>query len=159
MARCYNYIYKQLVDGENDIVGHIAYSLYKAEKIEYINKFKNDNGREPNEDELKYFHETTRVSGSLSRYKNAAILLLQTFMSNTIYESLQQMEKDCKNRYVENIKEACTELHPVGKKRRYGEGIVQSVIGAFIFALLLAAIAFILRFKGADFNISTRWRN
>lgn len=154
MARNYNYIYKQLVEDENDIVGHIAYSLYKAEKIEYINKFKDEKGREPNEDELKPFHESTCVSGSLSRYKYAAASLLQTFMSNSIGESFQQVEQVCKENYVENVKDACKDLHPISKNRRYGEGILQSIIGAFLFALLLAAIAFILRFKGSDFNIS-----
>lgn len=154
MARNYNYIYKQLVEDENDIVGHIAYSLYKAEKIEYINKFKDEKGREPNEDELKPFHESTCVSGSLSRYKYAAASLLQTFMSNSMGEYFQQVEQVCKENYIENVKEACEDLHPVSKTRRYGEGILQSLIGAFVFALLLAAIAFILRFKGADFSIS-----
>lgn len=156
MARNYNYIYKQLVEDENDIVGHIAYSLYKAEKIEYINKFKDEYGREPNEDELKPFHESACVSGSLSRYKYAAISLLQTFMSNSISEYSQQIEQVCKEHYIENIKEACSTLHPVSKGRRYWEGIMQSILGAVAFALILAIIAFILKFKGADFNISIK---
>lgn len=154
MARCYNYIYKQLVNGESDIVGHIAYSLYKAEKVEYINKFKEENRREPNEDELKHFHEIACISGSLNRYKITAVLLLQTFMNNTISENLQQMEQDCKDEYINNVKEACARLHPISKGRRYSEGIIQSIIGAFAFALLLAVIAFILHFRGADFTIN-----
>ena len=34
----YNYIYSKLVSDETDILGHIAYSLYKAEKVEYLEK-------------------------------------------------------------------------------------------------------------------------
>ena len=52
MAREYNFIYTELVKGKDDILGHIAYSLYKAEKIEFIESFKKGNNREPNENEL-----------------------------------------------------------------------------------------------------------
>ena len=48
MSRKYNFIYSKLVDDKDDIVGHIAYSLYKNEKIEFIEAFKKENSREPN---------------------------------------------------------------------------------------------------------------
>lgn len=32
MPRKYNYIYKQLVEDRGDIIGHIAYALYKEDK-------------------------------------------------------------------------------------------------------------------------------
>lgn len=36
MKRNYNTIYSKRVANETDIVGHVAYSLYKESKIEYI---------------------------------------------------------------------------------------------------------------------------
>ena len=53
MARKYNYIFKKLVDDETDLIGLVAYGLYKNNKIEYLEKFKDKNGREPTEDELE----------------------------------------------------------------------------------------------------------
>ena len=44
MARQYNRIYGKIVQGENDIVGSIAYSLYKRHKIAYIERFKASQG-------------------------------------------------------------------------------------------------------------------
>ena len=53
MPRKYNYIYKLLVEDRGDIIGHIAYALYKEDKIEYINKFKEEhNNNEPTEDDF-----------------------------------------------------------------------------------------------------------
>lgn len=43
MSRQYNFIYSKLVESETDIIGHIAYSLYKTDKIDFINKFKSNN--------------------------------------------------------------------------------------------------------------------
>ena len=58
MPRKYNYIYKLLVEDRGDIIGHIAYALYKEDKIEYINKFKEEhNNNEPTEDDLKPFND------------------------------------------------------------------------------------------------------
>lgn len=35
MARKYNHIYSRLVCDTDDVVGHIAYSLYKADKVQF----------------------------------------------------------------------------------------------------------------------------
>ena len=40
MAKKYCSIYSKLVQSEGDMVGHIAYSLYKAEKVRYIKEQK-----------------------------------------------------------------------------------------------------------------------
>ena len=40
MERNYNFIYSKLVKKNEDLIGHIAYSLYKKSKIEYIEKIK-----------------------------------------------------------------------------------------------------------------------
>ena len=58
MARRYNFIYKQLVEKESDILGNIAYSLYKADKIKFIEDFKAKNGgKEPTEADFQPFHD------------------------------------------------------------------------------------------------------
>lgn len=48
----YNFIYSKLVDDENDILGIIAYSLYKRQKIEYIRAIAEKFGREPTDSEF-----------------------------------------------------------------------------------------------------------
>lgn len=40
MSRKYNYIYSKLVEDRYDLAGHIAYALYKQDKIEYIANYK-----------------------------------------------------------------------------------------------------------------------
>ena len=154
MARGYNYIYQRLVEDSTDIVGHIAYSLYKADKVEYINQFKAKNNREPDEHELQPFHDASCLEGALTRYRESAISILAEFLDNTLSETAHQLEREVQSTYKENIKEATVELRPLTKQRRYGEGIVQSILGALIFALLVAAVAFIIQFKGTEFSLN-----
>lgn len=145
MARKYNFIYKELVNDKDDIVGHIAYSLYKSDKIKYIEKFKAENGVEDlTEDDLKHFHDVSTIDTSISRYRNTAIDLLQDFSNNIISEQVEQIESDYENHLRRIVK-------PL--KTQWWEAIVQSVIGAFVFAILLAAVAFIIQYKGLEIRI------
>ena len=36
----YNFIYSKLITGKDDVVGMLAYSIYKQHKIEFIEDFK-----------------------------------------------------------------------------------------------------------------------
>ena len=69
MSRQYNFIYSKLVESETDIIGHIAYSLYKTDKIDFINNFKENNAKDPEEEDFNLFHITLGVEGQLERYK------------------------------------------------------------------------------------------
>ena len=40
MERSYNFIYEQLVKSEDDLVGLVAYAIYKKHKIEFITRMK-----------------------------------------------------------------------------------------------------------------------
>lgn len=159
MARGYSSIYQRLVEDRTDIVGHIAYSLYKADKVEFVNHFKAKNNREPDEHELQPFHDSSCLDGALMRYRESAISILAVFLDNTLSETVRQLEHEVQSQYQENIKEATKELQPISKKRRYGEGIVQSILGALMFALLVAAIAFIIQFKGTELPINASPNN
>ncbi len=42
MGRQYNYIYKKLVNSEDDLIGLIAYGIYKKHKIEFIEQIQEE---------------------------------------------------------------------------------------------------------------------
>lgn len=157
MPRSYNYIYKELVEGQNDIVGHIAYSLYKADKIKFIEKFKADHrGTEPTEADLKPFHDTSCLQGALERYKLTAMSILQQFLDYSLEESTKQIEENCVNNHKQMLTEVVSDLKPMGSGKQFFFGMSQSVVGAFGFAILLALFGFINLFKASDLNISIR---
>ena len=128
----------------NDIVGHIAYSLYKEDKVQFIDKFKQENGREPKESELKPFHDTSCLDGSIQRYKESALLLMQSFFNETLAESTSQIESD----YKEHLKQILLPL-----KTKWWEAILQSFLGALFFAIFLAAVAFVYQNRGSDLPV------
>lgn len=50
--RAHDRIYSLLLESEDDLVGLIAYSLYKRNKVAYIESFIQDHGRAPDEQQL-----------------------------------------------------------------------------------------------------------
>lgn len=154
MAREYNFIYTELVKGKDDILGHIAYSLYKAEKIEFIESFKKGNNREPNENELNNFHLASCSTGSLDRFRQMAFNILQDFTSETLHTVIDNVEEKAKANVKKYFQEALNEVRPPSLWNSYLNGIAQSVIGAFVFLILIAALIFALDVNKRGVTIS-----
>lgn len=155
MARTYNYIYKKLVEDETDIVGHVAYALYKADKIKFIEDFKaKNNGRELGEMDLKPFHDISCLDTSIARYKTQALQVLQAFLHNTLDETTKQIEEDVIKRHKQSLSEIIEPIKPKRKWTLFWHGVAQSIAGAFFFALMVAAFAFIKTYSASDINIS-----
>lgn len=155
MPRKYNYIYSHLVEGKGDIIGHIAYALYKDEKIEYISRFKKEHeGREPDEDDLKPFNDISSTENSIDKYKYIASRILQSFLDNTLEETKLQIEEELNKNHIALIKETVKPLIPPTKKSAYFHGVMQSIIGAFIFMIIMCALVFIVNLSTHKFTIT-----
>ena len=155
MSRNYNYIYSQLVEDKADIIGHIAYALYKDDKIEYITKFKNENGgTEPTEEDLKPFNIISSTQNSLDKYKFIASYILQSFLSNSLEESKKDVEDNMNRNHLALMDEIIKPIKPASIWKCYLHGIAQSVLGAFIFMVLLCGLMFILNFSDNQYSFT-----
>ena len=95
MPRVYNFIYRQLVKDESDVVGHIAYSLYKADKISFIEDYKKKHeNQEPSDERFEHFHESCCLPANIQRYRMQAVEILQGFVDDTLEETTKQIEAD-----------------------------------------------------------------
>ncbi len=155
MPRKYNYIYKQLVENRGDIIGHIAYALYKKDKIEYIEKFKEEhNGNDPTEDDLKPFNDMSCTSGSIDKYKFVAGDILHTFLENTLEETKRGIEDSINKNHIDLIRKAIEPIKPSPLWKLYLHGVGQSVLGAIIFMILMCAIVFFLNLSKQQYTFT-----
>ncbi|EIJ39258.1 hypothetical protein JoomaDRAFT_2270 [Galbibacter orientalis DSM 19592] len=148
MSKKFNYIYEKLVDDKNDIIGHIAYSIYKQDKIDYITSKKEENLEIKNKI-LIPFHEISSTASSIEAYKIKAEIVMQAFFENTISEIYSDIEKETKENYTQLIKDTIKPLTS-GFWKSFWAGL----LSAFIFALVIAAIAFILQFQNSTINVT-----
>jgi hypothetical protein len=147
MSRNYNYIYSKLVENEYDILGHIAYALYKQQKVAHIEEFKKDYGRQPTDQELIQFNKFSTSQASIDGYRIKAERILQTFTDNILEETMIDIENDCKKNQSEILKEIIQPLSPPSKWNKFFNGVLQSIVGAFMFSLILALFVLINQTK------------
>lgn len=145
MARKYSHLYELLVEDRADIIGHIAYALYKEDKIESISKYKAEHdGDDPSEESLEKFNEVCVCQGNIDKYKFVASCILQRFLDNSLEESKRDVEDSINRNHIELIKKAIEPIKPKSLWNNYLHGVMQSIIGALIFMLLMCAIVFIV---------------
>lgn len=156
MSRKYNFIYSKLVEDNDDVVGHIAYSLYKNEKIEFIEIFKEKNGIEPTESDLEPFHISSCTNGSLERFRRMAILILEEFTKEMLGRTIEDIERDIMLNHKKYLRETVDEIKPPSIGMSYLHGILQSILGSILFLLLMAGIVFAINLnkKGATISIN-----
>lgn len=131
MKEGYNFIYTELVKNEDDILGIIAYSLYKRQKIEYIKGFKAKHGRDPTDTDLLSFHEISNSPFQLQTYRNQADKLAQDFLTITLETRAEELEQYYEKKVVNEIK---------SHKPNYWIGVSQGVVASVIFVLLLGLL-------------------
>lgn len=88
----YNFIYERLVSSPRDIVGMIAYSLYKREKVEYIKEFKQRNGKDPEVTDLLSFHLATNTESRLNGYGIQAKEIAREFLEISLETKVSEIE-------------------------------------------------------------------
>jgi hypothetical protein len=148
MQRNYNYIYSKLVEEDSDLIGHIAYSLYKKSKIEYIEKKKSD-GEALTDTELIPFNDFSSSESSIESYRIKAELIVQGFIENVLDEELKSYKEQAVNQQSDILKSIIKPL-----TSGFWSSVWAGLLSAFIFALLLAAIAFIIQYSGSSISVN-----
>lgn len=130
----YNFIYEQLVISDDDLVGLVAYGIYKKHKIEFITRFKEQHDREPEKGECEAFFITSTTESQLAKYRDQAENLLSEAVGNVATEEINKFEAEMLHNYKSEIKSAL----PSGWVT-VGLGI----LSAFIFSLIAALFFFL----------------
>ena len=129
-----NFIYSKLVRDDDDIIGMVAYGIYKKHKIEFIESVKQAHNREPNDEEWHAFAISTNTDSQLNKYVSQAENMLATFVMDSAGEQIKDSERKMLEQYRDNIKAVL----PSNWKT-----VGLSVLGSFIFSAVIT-IALIL---------------
>ena len=136
--RQYNFIFSKLVEKDDDMLGLLAYGLYKQQKIEYIAQFKKEHGRGPTHEELATFHDLTSSQTQIENYKQLAEIRFNSILNKVMEDNLEAFRKAAH----QGQSDAIAELKPSNRER-----ILSGIVGNFSFiifcALLFGAAAFI----------------
>lgn len=134
----YSYIYNELVNGPQDFIGLVAYSIYKQKKIDYVKEFETSRGRAPQPEELKEFHAIAR--GSLEEYKSLAAIRVNNFLEDVFKEKVEVLDEEYQRKLKWKV------------RKDWGKGIAQSVLGSFLWTILLGVVVITLLYSLYGFS-------
>lgn len=87
----YNTIYEKLTADPNDLVGALAYILYKKHKVEF---YKSHTGGGPTQAEIDSFHTIALLQTSIDLYRSQAEALAANFLTVALDEISERTENE-----------------------------------------------------------------
>lgn len=120
-----NKIYSRLVKDEDDLIGHIAYSVYKRQKI----AFKEQCGGNPTDEQLDGFYLSANTDESVELYLQKAEQIFNRTFTNVAITQINEEEDAILRNYKENIKSVLP---------GFWTSVLQSVLGALVFSVIVA---------------------
>ena len=101
----YNFIFEKLVSEDADLIGFVAYSIYKRHKIEFITEFKKLNSeKSPTESDCEAFRIASTTPSQIEKYKNEAESMLQEIVGTIAKEEVARLEMAMLKNYKQHIK-------------------------------------------------------
>lgn len=131
--RTYSYIYSKLVKNESDILGHIAYSIYKSHKIAEIERLCAEKRVDSVADEdIEPFIKIAQTERQIQFYREHADALANAFLDSILSEALelrrQELESEYKEKY-EKLLKSC-------KSRPWYADVGIGILSSFLFLVI-----------------------
>lgn len=126
--------YTNLVQDENDLIGLIAYSLYKSDKLAFVKQHTSRLGRAPNDEEMMAFCHTLNLPGQVSSLRNKAEVLLEELNEQVLDVTIAEIQKDYEAKLVAELRRA----KPFWKS--VGENLIANVLAAALTVLLVVLV-------------------
>ncbi len=127
----YNKTFEKFVGNDfSDLVGIVAYGIYKHAKREWATSIFNDHGRAPNADELRAYHATW-TPRQIESARQSAAQVLSAYADEVISNEEPRILKDA-------------------LKGSFWKSVWQSIFANGLYTLMLIALAIILAKAGVD---------
>lgn len=119
-------IFTDLVDGDEDLIGLIAYGRYKHQKLEFIQTIEREQGRSVSQEEIDNFHQTSSMPSNIKRYREEAEFLLQEFIDNVSEVQI----------------EACMSKLETFRPKNFWHSVTENLVSGVLAAAIAGLLAF-----------------
>ena len=146
--RRYNEIYEKLVQSDDDdLIGLIAYSLYKQSKREWLIQHEHQHARRPTADEERIF-VSAFTANEVKRLREQATSMLSAYAAYVIEQERPTLVDQARQDHlIALVDERLLEMRAQG---RWGRQIIAGMLGAFGYSVLLLILLLIVRLVGVD---------
>ncbi len=137
-------VYSHLVEGEDDVIGLVAYALYKQDKREFLESWEKQRGTVPTGDQLEAFSTTQLTAGQRERYRTAARQVLDAYAGVAVESERGHIVEQA---VTARIERAAGRAEAAGSFWRL---VGATFIGFLLFALVAAVVLYAVEAAGID---------
>lgn len=137
--------YTLIVLGADDIVGFVAYSLYKEDKMRFVSDYMTKKGEPPHREAMEVYLNSVLSEVSIQRFRQQALGIVHQILESTAQVQIDQAIEVLRHKQIEAI-DARICKHKTSNWTAIGLGVASS----FIFALLLTLCQIIAMSVGGD---------
>lgn len=138
VSDAYSQLVGKIEDEDYDLVGIVAYALYKKSKIEHIVA----TGKPKHHPDFTDYHQSLTPT-DIAALKSVAEAILQAYANQLAQEYAKTAREAAVNsEYLRSVKEQVASLHDHIQRRTSARGaVISGVVASFVFAILLTLIA------------------
>jgi hypothetical protein len=136
--------FEQFVSGDDDLIGLIAYALYKKDKRDFYISWREQHGGPPDSDHLRAFTASVLGLGQQLRYRTAARDVLDAYAKTVSDAEKPLIEKTA---VAERFEEAARKIE---ESSRWYRQIPAGIVAAVVFLLVLLLALPLLGYAGFD---------
>lgn len=137
-SKNYNTVYEKVVRRDDDLVGLIAYALYKQNKRDWLIQQRQRKGKDPTETELGAYLTAQQLDRTIQMYRDQAEAVLKDFGEQVIERATPELQQAAISGKIEET-------------LRWYKQLPTGIAAAFIYTVILILIALVLRYAGIDF--------
>lgn len=126
--------YAALVQSDADMIGHVAYSLYKRDKLKFCEATASKRHRPVTREELDVFIESANLPTRLDSYRSEAENALQNFAQEVLTVELDGAEREFHRKLADELKVARSFWRAVG------ENLVANILAIAVTALVVLVL-------------------
>lgn len=155
--------YELFTSNPRDMVGHVAYAMYKRDKLAFCHKTKTDAGRDPTAQEIDAYIRSAHIR--VTAYRNEATTILGIFarevMAGQYAESINKINLEHAGKLKEQESESDKKLRAeqlrlealLAKQKSFGSAVFENVVGGIATTILTAftiLVLILVRTDGID---------
>jgi hypothetical protein len=146
-------VYSHLIEGENDLTGIIAYSIYKREKRDWRMRWEASHGEPPTPEQTEAFVLANLTEGQKQRYRIAAKAVLDAYLgqhASDLGAEAPLVDMGLTHRMeaaVDRVEAAAGRLR---RSQTFLGQVLAGAVGAALMAVIVVGGWFALRAAGID---------
>lgn len=148
----YSTIFQRLVMGEDDVVGLVAYGLYKHSKRDWIIRFREKRGRKPGQPDLVGYHDHFS-DADMDRFRTQAEAKMLSFAEVIVEDRRNEFEQEVRSRELDGLR---TRLETFISDRTSIWKSISSNFAAWVLTVLVIGAALFFTNKEVFFSTASK---